>query len=74
MSEYAPDLSRRSFVTRSLTGAGLLGLASFANAEPATIVTSDVVNVRDSGAIGDGKADDTTAIQAALDRAAKTTP
>lgn len=75
MSDHASDLSRRHFVARSLTGAGLLGLASVANAQPATpIVTNNVVNVRDLGAVGDGKADDTSTIQAALDRAAKTTP
>ena len=76
MSEHAPDhLSRRHFVARFLTGAGMLGLASVANAQPSTpILTNNVVNVREFGAVGDGKTDDTTAIQSALHQAATTTP
>src|SRR5262249_6233918 len=76
MSEHAPEnLSRRHFVTRSLAGAGALGLAATASAQSsAPIITTNVVNVRDHGAVGDGKADDTTAIQSALDHAATSTP
>jgi hypothetical protein len=72
MSEHAP-LSRRHFVARTLAG-GALGIAS-ANAAPAEPPsTHNVVNVRNHGAVGDGKTDDTAAIQASLDLAAKSTP
>lgn len=51
-------------------------MVTAANAEPAppTAATHNVVNVRNHGAVGDGKTDDTAAIQAALDLAAKSTP
>jgi hypothetical protein len=76
MSKHADEhsVSRRNFLTRSLTGAGLLATLPALAQPSAPIITNNVINVRDFGATGDGKSDDTAKIQAALDRAANSTP
>jgi hypothetical protein len=76
MSDSTRDrLSRRNFMSRTLTGAGVIGLATFpVAAQSPAIVIGNSVNAREFGAAGDGKSDDTAALQAALEKAAKSSP
>jgi hypothetical protein len=70
-------LSRRSFVEHATLAAGLAGASGLAAtrslgaepAEAATLAALAGVNAREHGARGDGKADDTKPLQAALNAA-----
>src|SRR5690242_15716214 len=57
----AESVSRREFIKTTATG-----MAGVAAAAP------NLIDVRELGAVGDGKADDTPAIRKALEKAAKT--
>ncbi|MFD7033533.1 glycosyl hydrolase family 28-related protein [Streptomyces sp. NPDC059917] len=69
-----PRTARRALLTGAVaglaTGAAVLGAAGSAAAAPTAAGTSDRFDVKAYGAIGDGSADDTPAIQSALDAAA----
>ena len=77
MPPESSRLSRRTFVENSALAVGLLGAASLApaassgaeSAEAAATAASFGVNARQHGAKGDGKANDSKALQAALDAA-----
>ena len=75
------QLSRRHFVERSAVTAGLLGAAAFASAQSHAAegdlpvnAEGHSVNARQSGVTGDGKTDDTKALQAALGAARTSGP
>jgi hypothetical protein len=82
MHSQSSRLSRRSFVEHSALAAGLLGAAGLAPArshaaeaaEASAIAAGSRVNARQHGAKGDGKADDSKALQAALNAAQKDGP
>jgi len=75
-------VSRRSFLGRSALGASLLPVASLApaadqrvvEAEPPPAIGREAIDVRRYGAKGDGRSDDTKAIQAALETAKSGSP
>jgi len=77
MSSHPSRLSRRNFVENSAIAVGLLGAASLApgaglgaEASEATATAAKLgVNARQHGAKGDGKTNDSKALQAALDAA-----
>lgn len=65
--------TRREALTvgsRAAAGAGLAALPGTASAVPASARDEDPLSVRAFGAIGDGRADDRAAIQAAIDHVA----
>ena len=74
MREDSSRLSRRAFVEHSTLAAGLLGAAGMATtracgaeaAEAPALAAGSGVNARQHGARGDGKTDDSKALQAAL--------
>ena len=82
MSTQSSRLSRRSFVEHSALAAGLLGAAGLAQsksygadaAQASALAATSSVNARQHGAKGDGKTDDTKALQAALNSAATEGP
>src|ERR1019366_9056886 len=82
MSSQPSRLTRRSFVEHSALAAGLLGAAGLAPSrsygadatEASALASTSRVNAREPGAMGDGKADDTKALQAALNAATKSGP
>jgi len=77
MSPQSPRLSRRSFVENSAMAVGLLGATGLAPsqsygadaAEASARAATSRVNARQHGTRGDGKADDSKALQAALNAA-----
>jgi hypothetical protein len=79
MNDQNHRLSRRGFVENSALAAGLMGMAGLAPASVQGAGPDELpggtsftpVDARQFGAKGDGKADDTAAVQSALD-AAKT--
>jgi hypothetical protein len=82
MQSKSSRLSRRSFVEHSALAAGFFGAASLAPAsshaaeaaEASALAATSRVNARQHGAKGDGKADDSQALQAALNAAQKDGP
>src|ERR1035437_3920496 len=82
MSTQSSRLSRRSFVENSALAFGLLGAAGLAPSktygadatEASALAALSHVNARQHGAKGDGKTDDSKALQAALNAAATSGP
>src|SRR5664279_6233688 len=82
MSLQSSRLSRRSFVENSALAVGLLGAAGLAPSkgygadasEASALAATSRVNARQHGVKGDGKTDDSKAVQAALNAAETSGP
>ena len=70
MPESLPFLNRRQLARSAMLGGASMLLANAANAAPTP--TGSLIDARKAGALGDGKSDDTLALQRAFDLAAET--